>query len=79
MSLFARLQPVIASTLKLPPEAITPATSSEDVPANWDSLGQVNLIMALEQTFGVYVEPEDFEHLKSVPAILGYLEKTGVG
>lgn len=78
MSLFARLQPVIASTLKVPPESITLTTSHEDMPANWDSLGQVNLIMAIEQSFDVYVDPEDFEHLRSVPTILGYLEKQGV-
>lgn len=78
MSLFERLQPVIAATLKLPPESIKPTTTHEDVPANWDSLGQVNLIMSLEENFGVYVEPEHFERLKSVPAILQYLAEQGV-
>ena len=78
MSLFERLRPVIAATLKLPLASITPTTGHEDAPANWDSLGQVNLIMSLEETFGVYVEPEHFERLKSVPAILQYLDEQGV-
>lgn len=77
MSLFERLQPTIANVLKVPAGHITPTTRDEDLPA-WDSLGQVNLIMALEQTFGVYIEVEDFEKLKSVPAILEYLAAQNV-
>ncbi len=77
MSLFDRLQPAIANALKVPAAQVTPSTRDEDLPA-WDSLGQVNLIMALEQTFGVYIEVEDFEKLKSVPAILEYLAAQNV-
>lgn len=76
MSLFERLQTTIAQTLKVPPAQVRPDTRNEDLPA-WDSLGQVNLIMALEQTFGVYIEVEEFESLKSVPAILAFLEAQG--
>lgn len=77
MSLFERLQPTIAHALKVAPSQITPSTRDEDLAA-WDSLGQVNLIMALEQTFGLFIEVEDFEQLKSVPAILDYLAAQGV-
>jgi acyl carrier protein len=76
MSLFERLQTTIATTLKVAPAKITPTTRDEDLPS-WDSLGQVNLIMALEQTFGVYIEVEEFANLNSVPAILAYLESNG--
>lgn len=76
MSLFERLQATIATTLKVAPGQITPTTRDEDLPS-WDSLGQVNLIMALEQTFGVYIEVEEFANLNSVPAILAYLESHG--
>jgi acyl carrier protein len=78
MSLFDRLQPVIALTLKLEPGSLQPQSSSEDFPAQWDSMGQVNLIMALEEEFGLFIEPEDFGSLKSVPAIEAYLLKAGV-
>lgn len=76
MSLFERLQSTIAHTLKVPVTQVRPDTRNEDLP-EWDSLGQVNLIMALEQTFGVYIEVEEFENLKSVPAILAFLEVQG--
>ena len=76
MSLFDKLQATIAITLKVPASKITPETCNEDLPS-WDSLGQVNLIMALEQTFDVYIEVEEFANLTSVPAILEYLSKNG--
>lgn len=78
MSLFPLLQQTIASTLRVPLQAITESTVNEDLPA-WDSLGQVNLMMALEQTFDIYVEVEDFERLISVHAILEYLNARRAG
>jgi len=77
MSVFTQLQQTIAATLKVAPAQITETTRNEDLEA-WDSLGQVNLIMALEQAFGVYVEVEDFDQLTSVPAIVAYLGKQGI-
>lgn len=77
MTTFEKLQQTIATTLKVQPSKVTLSTRDEDLPS-WDSLGQVNLIMALEQEFGVYIEVEDFSDLKSVPAILAYLEKQGI-
>lgn len=73
MSIFRQLQDVIATTLKVRPEKITETTINEDLAA-WDSLGHVNLMMALEQTFDVFLDVEDFPLLISVPAILQYLQ-----
>ncbi len=72
-----RVQQTIASTLRLRREAITATTVNEDIAA-WDSLGHVNIMMALEQTFDIYVEVEDFEKLQSVPSIMEYLAARGV-
>ena len=77
MSTFDKLRDTLCSTLKVPPASITATTRDEDVAA-WDSLGQVNLIMAIEQAFDIYVEVEDFGNLNSVPAIMAYLAKQGV-
>ncbi|MFM9916856.1 MAG: acyl carrier protein [Rhizobacter sp.] len=74
--LFERLQATMATTLRIPAARLTPTTTNEDLPA-WDSLGHVNLMMALEQTFDLYIEVEDFEGLHSVPAILDYLNRHG--
>lgn len=77
MSVFKQLQEVIATTLKVPSEKITETTINENLAA-WDSLGHVNLMLALEQTFGVYLDVEDFPILTSVPAILQYLQNHDV-
>jgi len=78
MNIFEQLRDVIASTLKVPPAKITETTKNEDLSASWDSLGHVNLMMALEQTFGVFLDVEDFAKLISVPAILQYLKDHGI-
>lgn len=74
MSTFLLLRDAMANTLKVPPNKITETTKDEDLPA-WDSLGHVNLMMALEQTFNVVLDVEDFPKLNSVPAILEYLKR----
>jgi acyl carrier protein len=39
----------------------------------WDSMAQVELILSLEEKYGVRVPPDMFGHLSSVPAILSFL------
>jgi len=76
MSIFTQLQEVIATALKISPEKISTTTTSEDIAA-WDSLGHVNLMIALEQAFDVFLDVEDFPELTSVPAMLKYLQDHG--
>ncbi len=77
MNLLEKLRGTIAQTLELAPDAITETSSSDNV-AGWDSVGHVNLMVALEQTFDVRLEIEDFPRLTSVPAILNYLRANGL-
>jgi acyl carrier protein len=77
MSIFDQLREAIAATLNISPETVTPESSADSLDA-WDSLGQVNLMMTLEQTFDLMLDVEDFQRLNSVPAIIEYLEENGV-
>jgi acyl carrier protein len=77
MGAFERVQEAVATTLKVPAHAITPTTKDVEVAA-WDSMGHLNLMMALEQTFDITLEVEDFANLTSVPAILDYLKNRGI-
>jgi acyl carrier protein len=77
MNLERQVQHLIATTLKVPMERVGPGAASDNLPA-WDSVGQVNVIMALEQTFDIYIEPEEFGRFTSVKAILEYLDARGV-
>jgi acyl carrier protein len=70
---FRQLQGATAATLRVASAEVKESATDEDIAA-WDSLGHVNLMMTLEQTFGVVLDVEDFGKLTSVPTILGYLK-----
>lgn len=78
MSAFAQLRDIMATALEIPLDAIRENSTMDDI-AEWDSLGHVHIMVALEQAFDLYMDVEDFAELDSVPAILEFLamEKQG--
>lgn len=72
MSNFETLRDVMASTLDISPDVIRTDSSMEDI-KEWDSLGHVQIMVALEQSFDVYLDVEDFAELTSVQRILDYV------
>lgn len=77
MSTLQQVLDVLASTLNVAPDAVNASTQAGEF-APWDSLGHVNLMMSLEQAFGLELDVEDFPRLTSVDAIVKYLESMGV-
>ena len=77
-TLLERVCATVAATLNLPPAAVG-ADAAADTTDAWDSLAQVNLMLAIEQTFGIELDVEDFSILTSVRAITEYLEACGAG
>jgi acyl carrier protein len=55
------LETVIAHTLGMPEAAITDELSYQN--GRWDSLNHIELMLALEQAFGVTIGAEDVERL----------------
>jgi len=79
MSLRDRVVRVTSQVLNLPTEAITEEWSPRTV-EGWDSLGHMNLMLALEEEFGVQFSDERILQLLSVGAIVQALrELTGAG
>lgn len=72
--LFARTQRIVADLFNLPPERITPASSPDTIEA-WDSLQHLNLVLALEQEFGLQFTPEEIEQMLSVELIVDLLSE----
>ena len=64
----ADLKRVIGAVLNLPAEEIDEHTSSDSV-GQWDSLAQLNLILALEEEFGIEIPDEEAAELTSYPLI----------
>ena len=53
---------------------VTATTTSEDV-AGWDSLSHVNLIVAVEQTFGVKITRKELLSLQNVGDLVACVER----
>jgi acyl carrier protein len=68
-----RVKQVIATLFNVDEASLTPASSTEDIPG-WDSMGQLMLILELEQQFEIQIPPERAEKLTSISAIISFLE-----
>jgi acyl carrier protein len=74
-----RVREIIADQLGEPIENITPEKDfQQDLGA--DSLDVVELVMALEEEFGIQIPEEDAEKIKTVGDAINYIkEKVGQG
>ena len=69
-----RVKDIIVEQLGVKPDQVTPeAKFIEDLGA--DSLDTVELIMALEEEFGIEVPDEQAEKLQSVGDVIKYVEE----
>lgn len=59
---------LVAEVLRLPPEQVHEGLSFGDV-AEWDSLGHMDLLMTLEERYGVPLDEELIARLISIDAI----------
>jgi acyl carrier protein len=64
---------LISQTLGISRDQITDGFTYGDVP-EWDSMGHMNLMLALEEKYGIQVSADTITNLVSIPAILAYLE-----
>lgn len=64
---------IVASQLELSADQIKPESSfNEDLKA--DSLAVVELVLALEEAFGIEIPDEDTENIKTVKDAIQYIE-----
>jgi acyl carrier protein len=71
-ALLDRVRAIAADVLQVPAASITPATSPETI-ESWDSVRQLDLVLALEQAFGVQFEPEEIDQMKNIERIVDLL------
>ncbi len=72
--IFENVRNALAEQFEVDAESITPETSLiDDLGA--DSLDVVELIMSLEDLFGITISDEDAAQLHTVSRIVDYLEK----
>jgi acyl carrier protein len=71
-----RLRDIIADTLKVDRDRVTPEASFQD-DLKADSLDLVELIMAFEDEYGVEIPDEDAQNIKTVGDALSYVQEHG--
>ena len=64
----------MSAVLGVPAENIDDHTSPDSVPT-WDSMQHLQLVLALEQEFGVAFEVEEIEAMQRVGVIVSLLEQ----
>ena len=73
----ARIITMIAEQLHIAPQDISPESTLESLGA--DSLDRVEMVMKLEEEFGVEVRDEDAEKLVSVADLINYINMLQAG
>ncbi len=69
-----KIKAILVKHLRVSPDSITESTNiQEDLSA--DSLDVVEIIMELEETFGISISDEDAVGLKTVKDLMDYIEK----
>lgn len=68
---------IVSDVFEVPEEQIK-AESSPDNVESWDSIHHLNLVLALEQEFGVQFTPEEIEQLLSVELIVALVDEKRV-
>jgi len=65
---------IMASDLfGVPAERISAASTPETI-ETWDSIQHLNLVLALEEKFGVQLSPEEIEQMKSIGEVAELVE-----
>lgn len=72
-----KMKPIIAEQLNVE-EAEIKAESNFKEDLGADSLDLFELVMALEEEFGVEIPPEDLESIATVNDVIAYLKGKGV-
>ncbi len=73
-STFDQVRNIASDIFGVPTNKITAESSPETI-ENWDSMQHLNLVLAIEEKFGVQLAPEDIEQMKNVGAIATLVEK----
>jgi acyl carrier protein len=71
-NLTEQVHSLLAEALQIPLQEVTPGLAFGDLP-QWDSMGHMEVMMRLEEAFGVEISAENIAALTSAPAICAYL------
>ncbi len=67
-STLEQVQAIASDIFGVPVGKITAESSPETI-ETWDSMQHLNLVLAIEEKFGLQLSPEEIEEMKSVGAV----------
>ena len=71
-----RIQKLLVEAIQVPIDEVNTELAFGDLP-QWDSMGHMEVMMSLEDQFGVEINADTIANLTSVPAISSYLKENG--
>ena len=72
MKLLDKIRNEVAEVLQVSIDEITPDLTFGDIP-QWDSLGHMEILLALDESFTIAVTAETISDLISLPLIVEYI------
>jgi acyl carrier protein len=72
-----KIAEIFSSLFEVNPSELKDSSSSADI-AKWDSLQHLNLVLALEEAFGLQLSPDEVESMRSLGEIKRMLRGKGV-
>ena len=72
-SIFDQVRAMASDLFGVPIERITAPSTPETI-ETWDSIQHLNLVLALEEKFGVQLSPEEMEQMKSIGEVTKLVE-----
>ena len=75
-SVVEQVQGLLAEAFQVPSNLVTPELSFGDLP-QWDSLGHMEIMLRLEEQYGVEIDSDTIAQLISVQEICRHLQELG--
>ena len=73
MNVSDQIRTMASDIFGVPADKITPTSTPETI-ETWDSIQHLNLVLALEEKFGVQLSPEEIEQMKSIGDVIKLVE-----
>ena len=70
---FTKVRQIAADIRSVPANSITAESSPQQL-EGWDSVNHLNMVLAVEEEFGLQFSPEDFDRMKNVGALAALVD-----
>jgi len=74
LSVFEQVRGIASDIFGITPDQVIAASSPETI-ESWDSTQHLNLVLAIEEKFGIQLDPEEIEQMKNVGIVADIIEK----